>query len=192
MRITKEKAAQNRARMVEAAARMFRQEGLEGVGIDAVAAEAGLTHGAIYSHFKSKDELAAAAVAHALAASMTEWSALTEGMDAPSAFETLLKAYVSRQHRDEPGAGCSIALLGSEAQRASAPLQQVFKQGAEKMIEVVAMSGGKPVVGAQRVDAIANVAAMIGALVLSRATIADKALSDEILKAVRTKLLAQA
>lgn len=192
MRITKEKAAQNRTRIVTAAARLFRQAGLEGVGIDAVAAEASLTHGAVYSHFKSKDELAAAAVAHALNKSMNEWIALTEGMDTPSAFEKLLKAYVSRLHRDEPGAGCAIALLGNVAQRSSAPLQQVFKQGVETMIDVVAMSGDQPASGEQRVDAIANAATMIGALVLSRATIADRDLSDEILKAVRTKLLAQA
>jgi TetR/AcrR family transcriptional repressor of nem operon len=192
MRITKEKAAQNRARMVAAAAKLFRQEGLEGVGIDAVAAEAGLTHGAVYSHFKSKDALAAAAVSHALSESMSEWTALTQGMNAPSAFEKLLKVYVSRLHRDEPGAGCSIALLGSAAQRSSAPLQQVFKQGVETMIGIVAMGGDKPLSGEQRVDAIANAATMVGALVLSRATIADRDLSDEILKAVRTKLLAQA
>jgi len=81
MRITKEKAAQNRARIVAAAARLFREEGLAGVGIDAVAAAAGLTHGAVYSHFDSKEALAAAAVSHALADSMAGWLALTEGLD---------------------------------------------------------------------------------------------------------------
>lgn len=192
MRITKEKAAQNRARMVTAAARLFREEGLEGVGIDTVAAEAGLTHGAVYSHFNSKDELAAAAVSHALDVSIGEWIALTQGLDGAEAFEKLLKVYVSRWHRDDPGAGCPVALLGSEAQRASEPMQQVFKQGVRRMIDIVAVNGEKPVSGERRLDAIVNAATMIGALVLSRATIADKALSDEILKAVRTKLLAQA
>jgi TetR/AcrR family transcriptional repressor of nem operon len=192
MRITKEKAAQNRARIVAAAARLFREEGLTGVGIDAVAAAAGLTHGAVYSHFDSKEALAAAAVSHALADSMAGWLALTEGLDERAAFERLMKAYVSRLHRDEPGAGCSIALLGGEAQRAGAPLQQAFKQGVEQMLSVVAMSGGKPLSAEQRASAIANVATMVGALVLARATIADRALSDEILKTVRTKLLALA
>ncbi len=91
MRISKEKAAQNRARMVTAAARLFRQGGLEGVGIDTVAAEAGLTHGAVYSHFNSKEELAVAAVSHALDESIGEWTTQIEGLDDPDAFEKLLK-----------------------------------------------------------------------------------------------------
>lgn len=192
MRISKEKAAQNRARMVTAAARLFRQGGLEGVGIDAVAAEAGLTHGAVYSHFNSKEDLAVAAVSHALNESIGEWTAQIEGLEDLEAFEKLLKLYVSRWHRDDPGAGCPIPSLATEAPRSGAPLQQVFKQGIERMFSVVARSEGKPVTGAQRVDVIAAAAAMVGAVVLSRAAMSDKSLSDEILRAVRTKLLAQA
>ena len=89
MRITREKAAENREKVVAAAARLFRERGLEGVGIDAVAAEAGLTHGAIYSHFASKDELAAAAIAQAMEQSMGEWLDLTKGLAAEPAFERL-------------------------------------------------------------------------------------------------------
>lgn len=191
MRISKEKAAQNRARMVSAAARLFRQGGLEGVGIDAVAAEAGLTHGAVYSHFNSKEELAVAAVSHALDESIGEWTAQIEGLESSDAFEKLLKLYVSRWHRDEPGAGCPIPSLATEAPRSGAPLQHVFRHGVERMLSVVALNDGKPVNGAQRADIIATAAAMVGAVVLSRATMSDKSLSDEILRAVRTKLLAQ-
>ena len=80
MRISKEKAAENREKVVAAAAKLFRERGLEGVGVDALAEAAGLTHGAVYSHFKSKDELAAEAVRQALHQSMSEWLALTEGL----------------------------------------------------------------------------------------------------------------
>src|SRR5262245_26615054 len=67
MRVTREKAAENRARIVECAARLFREKGFEGAGLDAIMEEAGLTHGGFYRHFLSKDDLAAEAVARAFA-----------------------------------------------------------------------------------------------------------------------------
>ena len=187
MRISKEKAAENRERVITAAAKLFRERGLEGVGIDAVAAEAGLTHGAIYSHFKSKDELSAAAIAHAMRRSMDEWLDLTKGLEAPAALDRLLKSYVSRAHRNEPEVGCAIAALGGGAPREGRPLQDVFKDGVVRLIDIVAKAGGGETAG-QRDRAIVNAAAMIGAIVMSRATASDPALSDEILTVVRRRL----
>jgi TetR/AcrR family transcriptional repressor of nem operon len=66
MRVTREKAAENRARIVETAARLFREKGFDGVGLDAIMKEAGLTHGGFYGHFTSKEDLAAEAVARAV------------------------------------------------------------------------------------------------------------------------------
>ena len=83
MRISKEKAAENRAKVMAAAGKLFRERGLEGVGVDALAEEAGLTHGAVYSHFRSKDELAAEALRQALHQSVTEWLAATGGLRPP-------------------------------------------------------------------------------------------------------------
>mgnify|MGYP003580692064 CR=1 FL=1 len=80
MRISREKALENREKVVAAAAKLFRERGLAGVGIDALAEAAGLAHGAVYSHFGSKDELAAEAVRAALHQSMTDWLALTRGL----------------------------------------------------------------------------------------------------------------
>ena len=119
MRISKEKAAENREKVVAAAAKLFRERGLEGVGVDALAEAAGLTHGAVYSHFKSKDELAAEAVRQALHQSMGEWLALTEGLAGAEAFEKLLKVYVSRSHRDHPAAAARSPR--SAATRRAAP-----------------------------------------------------------------------
>lgn len=186
MRITREKAAENREKVIAAAANLFRERGLEGVGIDAVAAEAGLTHGAIYSHFRSKDELAAAAIAHAMAGSMSEWLALTRGLAPQAAFERLVRAYVSRAHRNAPEEGCAIAALGGAAPRDAAPLQEVFKDGVERLIGVVASVDS----AGQRERAIANAATMVGAIVMARATMSEPALSDEILAVVRRRLTA--
>lgn len=184
MRITREKAAENREKVLAAAAKLFREHGLDGVGIDAVAAAAGLTHGAIYSHFKSKDELAAAAIAHAMHRSMGEWLALTQGLDAKAAFERLLRAYVSRAHRNAPEEGCAIAALGGSAPRQAAPLRGVFRDAVARLIEVVASAGGTR----QRERAIVNAATMIGAIVMARAAASDPALSDEILSTVRRRM----
>jgi TetR/AcrR family transcriptional repressor of nem operon len=67
MRVTREKAAENRERIVAAASRLFREKGFDGVGLDTIMDRAGLTHGGFYRHFASKDALAAEAVARALA-----------------------------------------------------------------------------------------------------------------------------
>lgn len=187
MKITREKAAENRERVVEAAAKLFRECGFEGVGIDAVAEEARLTHGAIYSHFKSKDDLAAAAIAHAIERSIGEWLDLTEGLEASAAFERLLRAYVSRAHRDGPEAGCAIAALGG-APGSGGALGDVFLGGVTRFIDVLTAVSNGATAAERRGTAIARAATMMGAVVMSRATTADPALSDEILAVVRRKL----
>jgi TetR/AcrR family transcriptional repressor of nem operon len=189
MRITKEKAAENREKVVAAAARLFRERGLDGVGIDAVAAEARLTHGAVYSHFKSKDDLAAAAIAHAMKRSMGEWLDLTKGLDAAPAFERLMKAYVSRTHRNEPEAGCAIATLGAGAPRSGDALRDVFCDGVTQLIDVLTAVSDGATAAERRSSAIVRAATMMGAIVMSRATMSDPALSDEILAVVRRKLM---
>jgi TetR/AcrR family transcriptional repressor of nem operon len=188
MRISKEKAAENREKVIAAAARLLRERGLEGVGVDALAEEAGLTHGAVYSHFRSKDELAAAAVRQALRQSMGEWLALTKGLTGDDAFEKLLKAYVSRSHRDHPGDGCSVAAIGGDARRAGADMREVFHAGVAQFIDILTSVSGGETAAERRRAAIARAAAMVGAVVMSRAAAADGALSDEILTTVRRKL----
>ncbi len=189
MRISKEKAAENREKVVAAAAKLFRERGLEGVGVDTLAEAAGLTHGAVYSHFKSKDELAAEAVRQALHQSMQEWLALTEGLGGVEAFEKLLKVYVSRSHRDHPAAGCSIAAIGSDAPRGADELRDVFRGGVAQLIDILTSVSDGATAADRRRTAIARAAAMMGAVVMSRAAASDRALSDEILKSVRTELL---
>jgi TetR/AcrR family transcriptional repressor of nem operon len=189
MRISKQKAAENREKVVAAAAKLFRERGLEGVGVDALAEAAGLTHGAVYSHFKSKDELAAQAVRQALHQSMNEWQALTQGLAGAQAFEKLLKVYVSRSHRDDPAAGCSVAAIGGDAPRSAGELRGVFSEGVAQFIDILTtVSDGDTAAGRRR-TAIARGAAMLGAVVMARAAASDHVLSDEILKSVRAELL---
>src|SRR5690349_714182 len=113
MRVSKEKAAENRTRILTEAARLFRERGLSGVGVDALTEAAGLTYGSLYSQFGSKERLAAEALAHALASSPAHRVSESE----ESALARFVSRYLSARHRDAPGHGCALAALGGEVPR---------------------------------------------------------------------------
>ena len=102
MKVSKEKAAENRQRILGGAARMFREQGLSGVGVDALTEGAGLTYGSLYSHFGSKDALMAEAVTHAFVAFADKTSGIKNAAD-------FVEHYLSAEHRDSPGDGCAVA-----------------------------------------------------------------------------------
>src|ERR1700738_2726852 len=110
MRVTRDKAAENRARIGHAASRLFREKGFDGVGVDAIMNAAGLTHGGFYGHFGSKEDLAAEAVA----------GALERGAEKQSGYSTLgdlASEYLSERHRDDRANGCALAALGADIAR---------------------------------------------------------------------------
>lgn len=191
MRISKADAEKNRTRLIDVASRILREQGIEGVGVDALAKAAGVTHGGVYSHFKSKDDLAAAALERALNVSKDEWSKLIEGKEGADALNQLIRSYVSRSHRDNPGLGCSIATLGAEAARGGRKLRETVARGVAGLIEEAEKAGPAHPDASVREAAIANVAAMMGAIVMARAAASDPALSDEILAVVRRDLMAR-
>src|SRR5258708_37361157 len=102
MRVSREKAEENRERIVETASRMFREGGFEGVGVDAIMMGAGLTHGGFYGHFGSKDDLAAEAVTRALERSVENQGRFKNLRD-------LVAAYLSERHYADRANGCAIA-----------------------------------------------------------------------------------
>jgi TetR/AcrR family transcriptional repressor of nem operon len=189
MRVSKADAEKNRARLIVAAGKQLRERGIEGVGVDALAKAADLTHGGVYSHFKSKDDLTAAAIAQALRTSFRDWLALTEGLPPDEAFGQMVRVYVSRHHRDALSEGCSIATLGAGAVRGGKKLRSTFAEGVEGLIGMMMAASNEVPDKDRRANAIANVAAMVGAIVMARAAGADRNLSDEILKTVRAELL---
>src|SRR5262245_24790993 len=109
MKVTREQAAENRERIVNTAARLFRERGFDGVGVADIMKGAGLTHGGFYGHFASKDDLAAEACARALEKSAMKWSAILDTDANP--LDTIVASYLSEAHRDRPGSGCAIAAL---------------------------------------------------------------------------------
>src|SRR5258707_367457 len=106
MRVSRDKAAENRERIVDTASRLFREKGFDGVGVDAIMNAAGLTHGGFYGHFGSKDDLAAEAVTRALERSFEKQSRHTNLRD-------LVSEYLSERHCADLANGCAVAALGA-------------------------------------------------------------------------------
>jgi TetR/AcrR family transcriptional repressor of nem operon len=174
MRYPVEETAAKHERIVTEASRLFRERGFENVSVGEVMNAAGLTHGAFYAHFGSKEELQAAAVAYGQRVSLERIQRSNGKMNKGSYADR----YLSRWHRDNPGDGCTMAALAPEVARSTPELKVAFEQGLE---EILSARGG------DRKEAIFRAAAMIGGVVLARA-VRDPRLSDEILKSVRQKL----
>jgi len=187
MRVSREKAAENRERIIEAAGALFRGRGFDGIGVADIMKAADLTHGGFYGHFDSKDDLVAQASRRAMARAAINWDKVVAGAKSDP-YAALLAHYLSPRHRDEPGQGCAFAALSGDAARCGKPVQTVFAQGLEPLIEIVAKAVPGRSKAARRRKAVATVAQMIGALILARA-VGGSALSDEILEAARGELL---
>lgn len=184
MKISKAQSQENRARVVQTAAALFRERGYDGVSVADLMLAAGLTHGGFYKHFGSKADLMAEATAQALAGKMREY----EGLD----MRGFVERYLSREHRDGRGDGCPMAALSGDAARQPAEVQAQFVSGIATMLVAVergAMAAATPPAAA-RAQAIGLFSQMVGAVVLSRACADDPALSDEILDTCRTQILA--
>jgi TetR/AcrR family transcriptional regulator, transcriptional repressor for nem operon len=177
MRVSREKAAENRERIVAVAARLFRENGFDGVGIDAIMEAAGLTHGGFYRHFRSKKDLAGEAVAYGLTTSAKRRAVV------PS-LKTLVSGYLSPEHRANRQNGCVIAALGSDMTRQGKEVRRALTASVRAEIDRLAAWTDGPEAVAGRRHAIAILAGMVGALILARA-VEDVALSDEILAAGR-------
>ena len=191
MRISKEETEGNRARVLAAAARLFRERGVDGIAVADLMKEAGLTHGGFYNHFQSKEELAAAAFDAAFAGAIERLRskiAKAGPRGRRKALEHYVERYLARETRDRPGLSCPMATLGTDAVRHGAALRQEFAAGVRRYLDLFAEL--MPSTGARRRrDAIATLSTLIGALTLSRACAgADDALADEVLAAVREEL----
>src|ERR1700759_923704 len=112
VKVTKEKAAEHRETLVKTAARLFRERGIDGVGVAEICKHAGLTHGALYAQFPSKEALAAEALADGAAAANSRLMALRDGREPTLADQ--LDVYLSSWHRDNLGDGCAMAAAASE------------------------------------------------------------------------------
>src|SRR5690349_8844109 len=181
MRVSKQQAAENRERIVTAAARLIRERGISGTGVDALTEAAGMTHGSLYSQFGSKERLVEEAVAHAIA---------SKGREVPETFalSDYLSEYLSPAHRDGPGTGCPFATLGCDVARQGRGVRERFTAGLRGMVGLLSEHMSSALKQRQRRDkALATTAALVGAIVLARA-VSDPKLSDDILRATKATL----
>ena len=186
MKVSREQAAENRERIVQVAAKLFRERGFDGIGVADLMKAAGLTHGGFYGHFASKEDLAAEASGRALKELLQYWSAVIER--APDeAFSTIVNRYLSEGHRDAPGRGCLVAALGSDLGRQARPVRRVVTDGINAFIgQIMQLVPGKSK-AARRRQALTDFAAMVGAVTIARA-VDDPALSKDVLDAVASAL----
>jgi TetR/AcrR family transcriptional repressor of nem operon len=184
MRYPASETAEKHEKILSEAARLFRERGFGGAGVADIMKAAGLTHGAFYAHFKSKEALAAEALAHALQESQARIEARVAKADDPK--RSYLDGYLSRKHRDNPGQGCAMAVLGPEIARdpaVRAPLTAQVRRTLDWMAGRFRWKSKR----AARQNAIHTLSATIGALILARA-VDDPKLSDEILASMRESL----
>lgn len=187
MRVSREKVVENRARILSAAARLFRERGIDAAGVDEVTKAAGLTHGGFYGHFDSKDALVAESIEQALTLSARRWRKLPHRVPAEDALPSLITRYLSVEHRDAPGRGCPLAALAGEIAHQSKRVRHSFTNGLTEMLNALRefLPPGEPTASERR--AIFLLASMVGGIILARAA-GDAELSSQILSAVSNEL----
>jgi TetR/AcrR family transcriptional repressor of nem operon len=187
MRVNRIQAEENRQAVIDAASRLFRERGFDGVGLAELMAAAGLTHGAFYKQFKSKDDLIAQACDRALETGINGWRrAAAEAGE--SAYAALVRRYLTPGHRGRVGTGCVIASLGADASRHGPDLPRHFEAGVKTFVEILGSALRQADPAATPDDALAAFATMVGALVLARA-VDDEAYARRILAAAVDRLL---
>ena len=161
MKVTKEKATENRAALVRAASRLFRERGIDGVGVAEITKNAGLTHGALYAQFPSKEALAAEAFASGLRPGLEKITAGRPG--GPASLSDFLDDYLSSGHRDNLAAGCPMSASASEIARRDKIVCERFTEGFEQLVALIEGNLGAAAVNADKHQrALAMMAAMIG------------------------------
>jgi TetR/AcrR family transcriptional regulator, transcriptional repressor for nem operon len=177
MRYPKDQKQATRQRILEAAGRRFKQDGIDGAGVAAVMSDAGLTNGAFYAHFKSKEDL----VANVLADQLRTQRQGFDGLPSDRAgLEAMVRLYLSPQHRDQCADGCPSAALLDEIVRRPAATRQVFTDEQLATADAIAARLDPTDPEAARTDALTLLGLMVGTLQLSRA-LTDRDLSDQLL-----------
>ena len=167
-----------RQRIIEAAGGRLKRDGVHGSGIATLMADAGLTNGAFYAHFESKEDLVASALAEELREQRESFSAQPPGL---AGLEQIVRAYLSVEHRDNPEGGCPSAALLDEIGRSPDATKRAYTDGLLAVIDDVAARLESDDPNWARMKTLSVFALMVGALQVSRA-IADRQLADEVLE----------
>src|SRR6266496_2701703 len=187
MRVSRVQAEENRQTVINVASRLFREHGFDGIGLKDLMERAGLTHGAFYKQFASKDDLATQASRRALESASRRWSAAAEA-DPQDPLGAVLAFYLGMGHRGERMDGCPVVALGSDAARQGADVKASFEAGIRKYLDMLGHWVGGPDGEDSADKAMAILSTMVGALVLSRA-VNDEQLSKQFLQAAAESVM---
>jgi TetR/AcrR family transcriptional regulator, transcriptional repressor for nem operon len=172
-RYEKDHKQTTRRRIIEAAGRRLKSDGIDGSGIATLMADAGLTNGAFYAHFDSKEDLVATTVADQLSEQRETYS--------EQSIEEIVRGYLSTQHRDDTEGGCPSAALLDEIARSGEAVKRAYTDGQMAIIDDVAAQLAPDDPQSARLRALGVFALMVGTLQVSRA-LADRRLSDDVLE----------
>ena len=178
MRYEKGHKELTRQRIIDVASRQFRENGVAAAGLAGIMTEAGLTNGAFYAHFESKEDLLRAVLADAL---NRREQTLRTALESGAGLRATIESYLSPRHRDDPSRGCPTAAMVAEIARHPKATRNAFTGKVGEFIELMAAQIGGSSAQARRKHAMAIYATMVGTLQLARA-VNDKGLSDEILE----------
>lgn len=178
VRYAKEHKEVTRQRIIEKAGHRFKQDGIDGSGISTLMSDAGLTNGAFYAHFASKDDLVAHVVADELRMQIARYGTLRPGRPG---LQDLVRGYLSPEHRDHPGVGCPSAALLDEIGRCGDGTKEAYTGGARDIVEEIAARLAPEDPQSARGKAIGLFTMMVGTLQLSRA-LSDRKFADEVLE----------
>ncbi len=198
MRITKANAAENKARVLDEAGRLFRARGFESTGVADVMHAAGLTHGGFYNHFKSKDDLEAQACARIFEAAVARVANVADAPPAERLPRLLdyVRSYLSTRARDADGARCPMVAFGADVSRQSANVQAAYAEGLARYLEALARAiaqtrDAEPTIAPFL--AIDMLTRLVGALTLARSVAkSDPALSNQILARTLEQVMEEA
>jgi len=179
MKVSREQVVENRRRILDAAAQLFRKRGFDNVTVAEIMSAAGLTHGGFYGHFDSKEALINAVMGHEQTGRRTRLT--------PENVAHYADGYLSSQHRDNISVSCEFSALGTEAARISPEVRHTLTATLRKQIEAFTAAAEGATPQERRRNAIAAVSTMVGGMVLARIA-SDDPLSDEILLAARDSL----
>jgi TetR/AcrR family transcriptional regulator, transcriptional repressor for nem operon len=187
MRVSRAQAAENRETVINVASRLFREHGFDGIGLKDLMEAAGLTQGAFYKQFASKEDLAAQASRRALESVSSRWSAAAAA-DPKDPLSAVVAIFLSTDHREERMDGCPIVALGADAARQGSEVKASFEAGIRKYLELLDRWVGEADGEEPSGKAMAILSTMVGAVVLSRA-VNDKRLSKQLLQAAAKSVM---
>lgn len=187
MRVSREKFAENRTRILEVAGDLFREKGFDGIGVADIMKAAGLTHGGFYGHFDSKESLACEASKALVDKTRRRWQEIVDTAEGDP-LAALLRHYLSRRNLQSPA--CVFAVLTQEVSRHGNEMQSTFAAGLIDLADVLVEIVAGDTLQARRATALATLSAMMGAVILARA-MDDADLADEFLAATFRQLSGQ-